>query len=66
MLIFYTKIVDTYMKIERECLAMSLKQYSEEQLKEMALVEIAYEIFSDQKNRLHSRSLQIKFLLYLE
>ncbi|QHZ45261.1 MULTISPECIES: DNA-directed RNA polymerase subunit delta [Bacillus] len=28
---------------------MSLKQYSEEQLKEMALVEIAYEIFSEQK-----------------
>ena len=44
-----TEIVDTYMKIERECLAMSLKQYSEEQLKEMALVEIAYEIFSEHK-----------------
>ncbi|TWN57672.1 DNA-directed RNA polymerase subunit delta [Bacillus licheniformis] len=28
---------------------MSLKQYSEEQLKEMALVEIAYEIFSEHK-----------------
>ncbi|ATH93595.1 DNA-directed RNA polymerase subunit delta [Bacillus glycinifermentans] len=28
---------------------MSLKQYSEEQLKEMSLVEIAYEVFSDQK-----------------
>ncbi|MEC1259243.1 DNA-directed RNA polymerase subunit delta [Bacillus swezeyi] len=28
---------------------MSLKQYSEEQLKEMALVEIAYEIFLDKK-----------------
>lgn len=45
---------------------MSLKQYSEEQLKEMSLVEIAYEVFSDQKNRLHSRNLQIKFLLCLE
>ncbi|ASB86980.1 putative DNA-directed RNA polymerase subunit delta [Bacillus sonorensis] len=60
MLIFYTKIVDTYMKIERECLAMSLKQYSEEQLKEMALVEIAYEIFSDQKKSITFQELTDK------
>ncbi|EMI14250.1 dna-directed rna polymerase subunit delta [Bacillus stratosphericus LAMA 585] len=35
--------------IERECLTLSLKEYSQEQLKQMSLVELAYEIFRDSK-----------------
>ncbi|MDA1476711.1 DNA-directed RNA polymerase subunit delta [Bacillus changyiensis] len=39
---------------------MSLKQYSEEQLKEMALVEIAHEIFLDEKKSITFQELTDK------
>jgi DNA-directed RNA polymerase subunit delta len=33
----------------KECLPLSLKQYSEEQLKELSLIELSYELFSETK-----------------
>lgn len=36
---------------------MSLSQYSQEQLKEMSLVEVAFEIFSDQKKAIPFKNL---------
>jgi DNA-directed RNA polymerase subunit delta len=35
--------------LERECLNLSLKQLTEEQIKEMAMVEVAYELFLESK-----------------
>jgi DNA-directed RNA polymerase subunit delta len=35
--------------LERECLNLSLKQLTEEQIKEMAMVEVAYELFIESK-----------------
>jgi DNA-directed RNA polymerase subunit delta len=35
--------------LERECLNLSLKQLTDEQIKEMAMVEVAYELFLDSK-----------------
>lgn len=35
--------------LERECLNLGLKQYSKEQIKELAMVEVAYELFTEKK-----------------